>query len=55
MYRSANKQVYEVDAWINDIYYGRPLNNTGGSYDKMSSNYGYGNNKKEASAEVSND
>ena len=54
MHRTANKQVYEVDAWINDIFYGRSLQDTNASYDKMGSNYGYGK-KNASSAEVSAD
>ena len=43
-----------MDAWINDIFYGRPLQNTDAQYDKMSANHGYGSSKrKESSAEVS--
>lgn len=46
MHRNVNKEIYEIDAQINDIYYGRVVqidshsnlkNNT-----SLTSNFGYG-------------
>ena len=58
MFRNSNKQIYEIEAQINDIYYGKAI--SGGSSsssrgDFMSSNYGYQENKGQSKFQDSQD
>ena len=53
MFRNSNKQIYEIEAQINDIYYGKSGGGTGGSgSDFMSSNYGYTYKKNDDSSDA---
>ena len=51
MFRDSNKIVYEIEAQINDLYYGRPIkiNFSDKSNDQNSHSFGYGiSNAKES-------
>ena len=57
MFRNSNKQIYEIEAQINDIYYGKAISGTSSSSrgDFMSSNYGYQENKGQSKFQDSQD
>lgn len=46
MHRNVNKEIYEIDAQINDIYYGRVVqidsNSNLNNNTSLTSNFGYG-------------
>ena len=45
MHQTANKQIYQIEAMVNSVYYGKAVANemeSGINTDFMSSNFGYG-------------